>query len=192
MTSPHTASGRMLRSPQWPAVWLGSCNVHIGNVGSWVQSWVRKSPWRRKWQPTPVFLPGKFYGQRSLAGQFFTTESQRLGVCYASLNSRPCPHRPLQASSKISLLQRMLPHLPRQARSPVLSISSRSFSKKCHYSDYNLFTAVCHVPFCCESMKAAPVSLIPSDTPSMEPRKARLDSWVLSKHLLGEMTQRTP
>ena len=25
-------------------------------------------PWRRKWQPTPVFLPGKFYGQRSLAG----------------------------------------------------------------------------------------------------------------------------
>ena len=25
-------------------------------------------PWRRKWQPTPVFLPGKFHGQRSLAG----------------------------------------------------------------------------------------------------------------------------
>ena len=30
--------------------------------------WVRKNPWRRKWQPTPVCLPGKFYGQRSLAG----------------------------------------------------------------------------------------------------------------------------
>ena len=29
--------------------------------------WVRKIPWRRKWQPTPVFLPGKSYGQRSLA-----------------------------------------------------------------------------------------------------------------------------
>jgi len=27
-----------------------------------------KIPWRRKWQPTPVFLPGKFHGQRSLAG----------------------------------------------------------------------------------------------------------------------------
>ena len=25
-------------------------------------------PWRRKWQSTPVFLPGKFQGQRSLAG----------------------------------------------------------------------------------------------------------------------------
>ena len=30
--------------------------------------WVRKSPWRRKWQLTPVFLPEKSHGQRSLAG----------------------------------------------------------------------------------------------------------------------------
>ena len=30
--------------------------------------WIRKIPWRRKWQPTPVFLPGKVLGQRSLAG----------------------------------------------------------------------------------------------------------------------------
>ena len=29
--------------------------------------WVRKIPWRRKWQPAPVFLPGEFHGQRSLA-----------------------------------------------------------------------------------------------------------------------------
>ena len=29
--------------------------------------WVRKILSRRKWQPTPVFLPGKFDGQRSLA-----------------------------------------------------------------------------------------------------------------------------
>ena len=28
----------------------------------------RKSPWRRKWQPTPVFLPEKSHGQRSLVG----------------------------------------------------------------------------------------------------------------------------
>ena len=28
--------------------------------------WVRKIPWRRKWQPTPVFLPGKSHRQRSL------------------------------------------------------------------------------------------------------------------------------
>ena len=30
-------------------------------------SWVGKIPWRRKWQPTPVFLPGKSQGQWSLA-----------------------------------------------------------------------------------------------------------------------------
>ena len=28
--------------------------------------WVRKIPWKRKWQPTPVLLPGKSHGQRSL------------------------------------------------------------------------------------------------------------------------------
>ena len=27
--------------------------------------WVGKSPWRRKWQPTPVFLPGENHGQKS-------------------------------------------------------------------------------------------------------------------------------
>ena len=30
--------------------------------------WVGKIPWRRKWQPTPVSLPGKSHGQRRLAG----------------------------------------------------------------------------------------------------------------------------
>ena len=30
--------------------------------------WVRKIPWRRAWQPTPVFLPGESHGQRSLEG----------------------------------------------------------------------------------------------------------------------------
>ena len=30
--------------------------------------WVWKSPWKRKWQTTPVFLPGKSHGQRSLVG----------------------------------------------------------------------------------------------------------------------------
>ena len=29
---------------------------------------VGKIPWRRKWLPTPVFSPGEFHGQRSLAG----------------------------------------------------------------------------------------------------------------------------
>ena len=41
-----------------------ACNV--GEVD--FDSWVGKIFWRRKWQPTPVFLPGKFLGQRSLVG----------------------------------------------------------------------------------------------------------------------------
>ena len=35
---------------------------------TWAQSLVGKIPWRRKWQPTPGFLPGESHGQRSLAG----------------------------------------------------------------------------------------------------------------------------
>ena len=30
--------------------------------------WVRKTPWRNEWLPTPVFLPGESQGQRSLVG----------------------------------------------------------------------------------------------------------------------------
>ena len=38
--------------------------------------WVRKMPWRRAWQPTPVILPGKSHGQRSLAG--YSPEGHRV------------------------------------------------------------------------------------------------------------------
>ena len=39
--------------------------------GSGLNPQVRKIPWRKEWQPTPVFLPGETHGQRSL-------------VCYSS------------------------------------------------------------------------------------------------------------
>ena len=35
---------------------------------TWFKPWVGKISWRRKWQPTPVFLPGKSHGWRSLVG----------------------------------------------------------------------------------------------------------------------------
>ena len=38
----------------------------VGDKGS--NPWSRKIPWRRKWQPTPVFLPGKSHRERNLAG----------------------------------------------------------------------------------------------------------------------------
>jgi len=34
----------------------------------WKSLWVRKIPWSRAIQPTTVLLPGKFHGQKSLAG----------------------------------------------------------------------------------------------------------------------------
>ena len=51
----------------WVAQWSGKesacqCKNHRFDL------WVRKIPWRRNWQPIPVFLPGKSYRQRSLVG----------------------------------------------------------------------------------------------------------------------------
>ena len=43
--------------------------ANAGDGRKWeFNPWVVKIPWRRAWQPTPVFLPGKSHGQRSLAG----------------------------------------------------------------------------------------------------------------------------
>ena len=59
--------GLFHRAPRW----------HSGQESAWqcrkhkrctFDPWVRKIPWSRKWQPVPVFLPGKFHGQRSLVG----------------------------------------------------------------------------------------------------------------------------
>ena len=47
--------------------------------------WVGKIPWRRKWQPTPVFLPGKSHGQRSLVGPWGRTESDTTELLTFSL-----------------------------------------------------------------------------------------------------------
>ena len=37
--------------------------------------WVRKIPWRRKWQPSPVFSPGKSHRQRQATAHCITNES---------------------------------------------------------------------------------------------------------------------
>ena len=48
--------------------------------GTWVLSLGQKFPWRRKWQPTPVFLPGESHGQRILVGSVHTTERLTLSL----------------------------------------------------------------------------------------------------------------
>ena len=52
MRFPGSSNGKNLPAMQRPRF-----NPWVGNV-----------PWRREWQPTPVFLPAEFHGQRSLAG----------------------------------------------------------------------------------------------------------------------------
>ena len=49
----------------WWLSWLRVC-LQCRRPG--LNPWVGKTPWRRKWQPTPVFLPGEFHEQRSLVG----------------------------------------------------------------------------------------------------------------------------
>ena len=62
-----------------------ACNA--GDLGS--NPRIGKIPWRREWLPTPVFLPGEFHGQRSLAGynpwglkESDTTEQLTLSLAY--------------------------------------------------------------------------------------------------------------
>ena len=64
---------------------------------------VGKIPWSRKWQPTPVFLPGESHGQRRLAGyspwghteSLDTTEKGKLNLIgKLNSNSIPLPGKP--------------------------------------------------------------------------------------------------
>ena len=51
-----------------PSIRVFSKRIHPQCRRHGFDPWVRKIPWRREWLPTPVFLPGEFHGQRSLAG----------------------------------------------------------------------------------------------------------------------------
>ena len=52
--------------------------------------WVRKIPWKRAWQPTPVFLPGKPHGQRSLVD--YSPQSPREPITTMWLSVHACSH----------------------------------------------------------------------------------------------------
>ena len=42
--------------------------IHRRHKRKGFNPWAKKIPWRRKWQLTPIFLPGESHGQRSLVG----------------------------------------------------------------------------------------------------------------------------
>ena len=59
---PKVSSGGRGRLPWWLSGKESTCQCRRRGFNPWV----RKFPWRRKWQPTPTFLPGKFHGQRTV------------------------------------------------------------------------------------------------------------------------------
>ena len=88
-------------APQWPRPMADSCcHPRYRNLWwvsgkeytcrwwilsrCWFNPWVRKVPWRRKWQATPVFLPGKSHGQRSLM------ELHRVAKSWRRLSMQDC------------------------------------------------------------------------------------------------------
>ena len=62
--SNSSSSSKMVWLPKWLSGKESTCQCRRHRS----DPWARKILWRRKWQPTPVFLPGKSHGQRSLAG----------------------------------------------------------------------------------------------------------------------------
>ena len=102
-----------LSSGPWP---LGSFHLTPG-LPTWLSSkesacqgrrhgfnpWVAKIPWRRKWKSPPVFLPGKYHGQRSLDGynicgrrarHYLMTEQHLTQVYYFPRAVRAKYHKP--------------------------------------------------------------------------------------------------
>ena len=70
--------------------------------------WVGKIPWSRKWQPTPVFLPGEFHGQRSLVDyhpwgpkESDDSVTQRLGARTHTVPYMLIPHKPGRKSDPL-------------------------------------------------------------------------------------------
>ena len=66
LTGP-TSRGQLLVIPRWCSGKESACQC-IRYKRRRLNPWVGKIPWNRKWQPAPVFLPGKSHGQRNLAG----------------------------------------------------------------------------------------------------------------------------
>ena len=66
--------------------------------------WVRKVPWRRTWQPTPVFLPGKSQGLRSLVG-YSPQGHKELNMIEATKNAHTHIHTPGSKLVPWNLLQ---------------------------------------------------------------------------------------
>ena len=64
--------------------WLRWQRIGLKHRRLGFRAWEGKIPWRRKWLPTPVFLPGEFHGQRSLVDYIQPTGSPSVRLNWAT------------------------------------------------------------------------------------------------------------
>ena len=115
--------------------------LQCGRLG--FNSWVGKIPWRRKWQPTPVLLPGKSYGRRSLVGyspwgckKLDTTEWLHFHFSFHSQRDWQCMDWATQFKSSpgSSLVEEAAERLPWAAESDRFLLSRGSANHMlCHF-----------------------------------------------------------
>ena len=68
--SPGEGNSNLLQYSSVASLWVRQLSVRLQCGRAGFNPWVGKIPWRRKWQSTPVLLPGKSHGQRRLVGTF--------------------------------------------------------------------------------------------------------------------------
>ena len=76
----------------------GNLPANAGDAGVYrscrFDPWVGEMPWSMKWHPTPVFLPGKSHGQRSLEGYSpWGCRELEMTECIGKKFSDWCPYR---------------------------------------------------------------------------------------------------
>ena len=120
--------------------------------------WVRKIPWRRKWQPTPVSLPGKSHGQWSLVGcspwgrkESGTTEWIILLILSIQCLQTPLPRNSRDFSHlwypKLNSMSSLQATPPAKFSLPVMFLSPVTRSETWHSGFIYLFLAV--LGLCC-------------------------------------------
>ena len=115
-SSPSSLTRPSTSKPSW--VLPGGLGRKESTCNAGFNSWVRKIPWRKKWQPTPVFLPGKSHGQRSLVG-YSPWDRKELDNWAANSNDPSSRHNEWLAEETGQLLRGMCVTLQIRALSPL-------------------------------------------------------------------------
>ena len=72
--------------PRWCSGKESSCQCRR-HKRLWFDPWVGKIPWKREWQPTPAFLPGKAHGQKSCWATVHGVTKSQMRLSMHTLNS---------------------------------------------------------------------------------------------------------